>query len=76
MWVPHKEFKKKKKTKTKQTKHKRKQAELKEWQRGRDFKIFFNFFSFQIFLLRFTKTCPSEFVGINTESALRDEGYA
>ena len=38
--------------------------------------IFFMFSSFQIFFLRFTKTCPSEFVGINTESALRDEGYA
>ena len=36
---------------------------------------FLNFFSI-IFFLRFTETCPSEFVGINTESALRDEGYA
>ena len=37
---------------------------------------FFLVFIFQIFFLRFTKTCPSEFVGINTESDLRDEGYA
>ena len=38
-------------------------------------RIFKNFFHFRFFL-GFTKTCPSEFVGINTESALRDEGYA
>ena len=37
---------------------------------------FFMFFSFQIFFLRFKENRPSEFVGINTESALRDEGYA
>ena len=35
----------------------------------------FEFFSI-IFFLRFTETCPSEFVGINMKSALRDEGYA
>ena len=39
-------------------------------------KVFFLIFSFLYFFLRFTETCPSEFVGINTESALRDEGYA
>ena len=35
---------------------------------------FFLFFS--LVFLRFTETCPSEFIGVNTESALRDEGYA
>ena len=40
------------------------------------FIFFLNNFSFQIFFLRFSGFCPSEFVGINTESALRDEGYA
>ena len=39
-------------------------------------KVFFLNFSFLYFFLRFTETCPSEFVGINTKSALRDEGYA
>ena len=38
-------------------------------------RVFFKFSSLNFFL-RFTKTCPSEFVGINTESALRGEGYA
>ena len=38
--------------------------------------IFLKIFSFQIFFLRFSSFCPSEFVGINMESALRDEGYA
>ena len=72
MWVPHKELKKKKK---------KRQNQLNE---GNEFanrqlqtrKFFFLIFFFQIFFLRFTETCPSEFVGINTESALRDEGYA
>ena len=36
---------------------------------------FLKFFSFRFFL-RFTKIWPSDFVEINTESALRDEGYA
>ena len=35
----------------------------------------FEFFSI-IFFLRFTETCPSEFVEINTKSVLHDEGYA
>ena len=38
--------------------------------------VFFSFFSFLYFVLRFTSFGPSEFVGINTKSALRDEGYA
>ena len=36
--------------------------------------IFFLFFS--LVFLRFTETCSSEFIGVNTESALRDKGYA
>ena len=35
---------------------------------------FFLFFS--LVFLRFTETCPSKFIGVNTESALRNEGYA
>ena len=62
---------KKKKNKTKHLEAK--QAERK---RCRKFYIFFKIFSFQIFFLRFSSFCQSEFVGINTESALRDEGYA
>ena len=37
--------------------------------------IYFSLFS-SYFFLRFTSFGPSEFVGINTKSALRDEGYA
>ena len=37
--------------------------------------VLFLFSSFY-FLLRFTKTCLSDFIGINTKSSLRDEGYA
>ena len=68
MWVPHKEIKKKNRT-IKISKGKDAADELGE--------VFFysSFFSF-IFFLRFTETCPSDFVEINTESALRDEGYA
>ena len=40
---------------------------------GETFVLFL--FSFY-FIIRFTKICPSEFVGINTKSAIRDEGYA
>ena len=37
----------------------------------------FNFFFSLIFVfLRFTEIRSSDFVGINTKSALRDEGYA
>ena len=36
----------------------------------------FLFLLFKFFFFRFTEICPSEFVGINTKSALRDEGYA
>ena len=35
----------------------------------------FIYFSFQFFI-KFTKIGPSDFVGSNTKSALRDEGYA
>ena len=71
MWVPHKEYKNKKKFE-KQTKGKQTDGRTEDEDKE---KILFYFFSFR-FLLRFTKTCPSEFVGINTKSALRDEGYA
>ena len=37
--------------------------------------IYLFIFSFQFFI-RFTKIGPSDFVGSNTKSALRDEGYA
>ena len=41
------------------------------------FIFYFHFSLFSsYFFLRFTSFGPSEFVGINTESALRDEGYA
>ena len=66
MWVPHKELKKKK------HKHNIKQRH--------GCSLFFYFFIFSFysfnFFLRFMSFGPSEFNGINTESALRDEGYA
>ena len=71
MWVPHKELKKKKK---KMTKQKQKKKHTGEQNQSGD--IFFYYLFSLNFFLRFTETCPSEFVGINTESALRDEGYA
>ena len=37
--------------------------------------IFLNFILL-VFFLRFTETCLSDFVGINTKSALCNEGYA
>ena len=40
------------------------------------FFFIFSFYSLNLFFLRFTSFGPSEFVGINTESVLRDEGYA
>ena len=70
MWVPHKELKKKKKKMTKQ-----KQKNIRESRISQEIYFFYYLFSLNFFL-RFTETCPSEFVGINTESALRDEGYA
>ena len=73
MWVPHKELKKKKKDdKTKKKKH---QMTGEQNQKERFFFFFYCLFSLNFFL-RFTETCPSEFVGINTESVQRDEGYA
>ena len=69
MWVSHKELKKKKKM-TKQ-----KQKNIRESRISQEIYFFYYLFSLNFFL-RFTETCPSEFVGINTESALRDEGYA
>ena len=71
MWVPLKE----KEKKIKQSKFEIKN--LEELQTVQTKVLFFKiFFSFLYFVLRFTSFGPSEFVGINTESALRDEGYA
>ena len=47
--------------------------EFVKWRRN---KFFFKFFFLLFVFLRFTENWPSEFVGINTESDLRDEGYA
>ena len=71
MWVPLKEKEKKNK------KSKVKSKEKMEFA-NREFSesFVFKFFSFLYFVLRFTSFGPLEFVGINTESALRDEGYA
>ena len=50
---------------------------LKVWAFGGDSgEVIFSFIFFINLFLRFSSFCPSEFVGINTESALRDEGYA
>ena len=35
-----------------------------------------SFYSYFLLFIRFTEFRPSEFVGSNTKSALRDEGYA
>ena len=67
MWVPLKE-KEKKKMQSIIWVEKRIQADGSF--------LFFSFFFLSYFILRFSSFCPSEFVGINTESALRDEGYA
>ena len=68
MWVPHKEKKKK-------TKHQKQKEEMANGQFAK-FCFLFYFFSSLYFVLRFTSFGPAEFIGINTESALRDEGYA
>ena len=62
MWVPLK--KKHKDIK----RHGRQKAE-------EEFNLFLVFILL-VFFLKFTETCHSDFVGINTKSALRDEGYA
>ena len=68
MWVPHKELKKKiKKEEIERDGERRRE----KWEGE-----FFFFFLFITFILRFSSFRPSDFVGINTESALRDEGYA
>ena len=66
MWVPLK--------KNKQKKSKGKKADGGMRQRSEE-RVFLFFFSLSFFL-RFTKIRPSDFVGINTKSALHDEGYA
>ena len=70
MWVPHKELKKKTKEDEKATK-KHTAGRMKIDMEKKNI-----FFLILIFFLRFTETCPSEFVGINTKSGLCDEGYA
>ena len=59
---------KEKKKDAKQYQNKRKQR-----QREREVQSVLKFLFFKIFFLRFSSFCPSEFVGINTKSAL---GYA
>ena len=68
MWVPLKE----KEKKNKKLKSKQMTGDRTKWGDRIFLKKFFSF----SFFLRFTETYPSEFVGINTKSALRDEGYA
>ena len=68
MWVPHQ---KKKKKKEKNQNIKSLGVRGRQWR-----EVIFSFIFFINFFLRFSSFCPSEFVGINTESALRDEGYA
>ena len=71
MWVPHKELKKKNQT-IKISKGKMQPTDSSVWRENFFYSSFFSF----IFFLRFTETCPSDFVWINTKSTLRDEGYA
>ena len=71
MWVPHKELKKKKQKKMRSNKEA--DGVENENLHGKKNNILFLIL---IFFLRFTETCPSEFIGINTESVLRNEGYA
>ena len=75
MWVPYQ--KKKKKNNNKKTKQQSNgwMNDRRSSVRIRDTESFFLNFSLSLFL-RFTETCPSDFFGINTKSALRDEGYA
>ena len=67
MWVPPK---KKIKQTTKEMKTKRKAESVSEGENLKKKNFSIRFF------LRFTEIGPPDFVGINTESALRDEGYA
>ena len=69
MWVPHKELKKKIKPLIYKRKDQRTDSSV--WR-----KFFFIQVFFSLFFFRFTETYPSDFVGINTESGLHDEGYA
>ena len=61
-----------KKIKNKMNKKKRR-CSREEW--NENFFFLFSLF-FSRFSLRFTEFRPPDFVGINTKSALRDEGYA
>ena len=65
------------KKKKNETNNKRKEANERTAGRMRAIKrgFFFKIFLLVLFL-RFTEIGPPDFVGINTESALRDEGYA
>ena len=69
MWVPHK---KKKRIERKEDVRWKGTGEEND---SEGFLFFFSFYSLRFFL-RFTEIGPSEFVGINTKSALLDEGYA
>ena len=63
--------------KEKEKKKRTKIKTLKVWAFGGDSgDVIFSFIFFINFFLRFSSFCPLEFVGINTKSALRDEGYA
>ena len=68
MWVPLKKNKKGMKSKMKEIKL------TLQRERG-DERVILIFFYISLFLI-FTKIWPSEFIGINTKNALRDEGYA
>ena len=70
MWVPLKEKEKNQNQKVIKIKREDGNGEVEERE-----KVFFLNFPLSFFL-RFTKIRPSEFVGINTKSALHDEGYA
>ena len=66
MWVPLQEKEKN-----------NKKVEIKMpngWDDGQNVQKDFFYFFFSLVFLRFMETCPSDFVGINTKSVLRDEG--
>ena len=72
MWVPLSI----KKRKTNKTKKKKKEMIISFGRGSEDGERKFKFFLFSNFSLRFTEFRPLDFVGSNTESALRYEGYA
>ena len=72
MWVP---LEKKNKTKQNQNIKGEMGKDVRVVEKRKEFFSFCFYFILRFFL-RFKENRPSEFVGINTESALRDEGYA